>query len=406
MKTESLLFLLTGLVLLLLYCKYSSTKLEFPLQHHISKRDNPTWSNNTALNSQDPAFNLTLNSKKKTILLLTSFRGGSTFLGQIFDSNPRVQYLYEPFHEGLVMNLYRRGALIGARPDHTLSDLRMLYLQQIMHNCTVFKTIIVPEQYARCGTLEENLQRFNSTECDETDREPGSDYQEVCAYRHTTVLKVIRLSEVSDLLRIRNIRSADFRIVHLLRNPLPLMKSRRTGMDDFLWDSIKRLEHTITRSNVEENRVKESFESFSHCYNSMKAVAFAEGDSWLKLRYLRVTHKEVSLKPLETAQKIYDFVGEELTDEVKTYMVNITKGNLTTRSEVGKLMKLDGDPLEFRKNSAEIVNSWKNLDWYLKYYDLFNIETQCKRLLSMLGERFSVDSMSTVRLHRLLRLKS
>ena len=141
-RKYGLLFLLAGFSLLfLLYCKYSAITLAKSGMsvYYLSKTEDPSSSHNAAYRTQissDPAFNLPLNPEKKIILLLTSFRCGSTFLGQIFDSNPRMQYLFEPFHESLMRNLYKKDFLIGARADHTLSDLRMLYLQQIMPKST------------------------------------------------------------------------------------------------------------------------------------------------------------------------------------------------------------------------------------------------------------------------------
>jgi hypothetical protein len=409
-KARVMIWMLFGIsTLLLLYCRDSVRKVT--IKSTFTLDDISRTENSNKLNKQnklkiqrygkyneDPAFNLTLNPDKKIVLLVTSFRGGSTFLGQIFDSNPRMQYQFEPFHESYMINLYKKGRLIGARADHTISDLRMLYLQQIFHNCTLFRTVIVKEKHAFCGTPAENLHRFNSSECDETASEPGAAHHEICMYRPVTALKVIRLNDLSDILRIRNIRTANIKIVHLLRNPLPMMKSRRTGWNYFMWDSIKMLE--FLGATAHENKIKQSYESFTYCRNSLKSIAFAKDNEWVKDRYLRVTHTAMSLQPLETAQKIYDFIEEELTDDIKTYIVNITRGHSTTESEDGKPKKKN--PLEIRKNSAELVNQWKDLNWYLKFYDLFNIESQCKDLMELLGERFSVDSMSSKKLKKLL----
>ena len=106
---------------------------------------------------QDPALNLPLNRNKKFIILLTSFRSGSTFLGSLFDSNPTMQYLFEPFHNAQIRTLRKQSALFGARADHTESDLRMLYLQQMLHNCTMHVSLIYSGPYTWCGTQEERI---------------------------------------------------------------------------------------------------------------------------------------------------------------------------------------------------------------------------------------------------------
>ena len=59
--------------------------------------------------------------------------------------------------------------------------------------------------------------------------------------------------------------------------------------------------------------------------NQLKAISLVESDPWLKDRYLRVTHHEMSLKPLETAEKVYSFTGTTLTNHINEYVRNITE---------------------------------------------------------------------------------
>ena len=405
--TRILLYLLlsASIITIMLYLHtdidiFTRLNDSFPLTREQETSDQARANSNYwKLHNNDPAFNLTLNPDKKIVLLVTSFRGGSTFLGQIFDSNPKMQYLYEPFHEGQMRNLFRRGLIVGARPDHSLTDLRMLYLQQILHNCTMYKTLIVKEKYSYCGTKEEHLHRFGTVECDLKARNPSEAHYEICKYRRTTVLKVIRLNDLSDIMKIANIRSVNVKIVHLLRNPLPMMKSRRTGWNYFLWDSMKMLE--FKGVSVRENKIRQSYESYEYCTNNLKSVKFAESDDWVKDRYLRISHAELSLDPQKTAEKIYNFIEERLTDELRSYIANITGGGAPkVKLDSGGAKKRN--PLEVRKNSSELVNLWQDLDWYLKYFDLFNIEGQCRRMMKLLGESFSVDSMSTVKWERLV----
>ena len=99
---------------------------------------------------RDPSFDLELDPQKKVVLLLTAFRSGSTFLGQLFNNNPGVQYIFEPFHEGTMRTMQERGQILGAREDHTEADMRMLYFQQIIHNCSVWKTPFTGRYSALC----------------------------------------------------------------------------------------------------------------------------------------------------------------------------------------------------------------------------------------------------------------
>ncbi|XP_063678517.1 carbohydrate sulfotransferase 1-like [Bolinopsis microptera] len=338
--------------------------------------------------SQDPAFNLKLNPNKKLIIIVAAFRSGSTFLGNLFDNNPTMQYLFEPFHNAHIRNLRDRNGLFGARPDHTESDLRMLYLQQMLHNCTIYPTPF-HHQYAWCGSKEENLLRFNSTECGGR-KIPGSQ-QEICRYRDTTVIKVIRLADLSDILKIAQIRSANVKIIQLLRHPVALMMSRRTGGEFFMWDIKTNVE--LVAGDINQRRIKIAWEAFNYCNDHLKAMELVESDPWLKDRYLRVTHHGMSLKPLETAEKVYSFVGATLTDHIKEYIRNITEAKSEGFKSAPKLA------LNVYMNSTDLATKWMKLvSATVKYWDVFSIEAQCKRMFKPLIHEFSVDTIPDLQL--------
>lgn len=352
--------------------------------HALKKHSSIQLHSSTRLHS-DPAFNLTLNPNKKLILLLTSFRAGSTFLGQLFDSNPTLQYLFEPFYDGAIRKLYRELRIVGARPDHSESDLRMLYLQQMLHNCTVYGTNF-PEKYERCGTPEENLLRFNSTKCSDKYYNRGEMYREVCQHRPTTVLKVIRLKNVADLLKIQQIKSVNVKIIHLIRHPVPLMMSRRYGGRFYMWNQGHVMESNYL--HFPSWRVKVALEMFDYCLDSIRTLDQVERDGWLKERYLRVTHGEMSRNPHKTAEKVYEFVRETMTESIREHITNITGG----LSEGFKKRK--DDALEVFRNSTELADKWKELGMFGKYWNLYSVELQCRRVYELSGEGCNVDPIS------------
>ncbi|XP_063680376.1 carbohydrate sulfotransferase 4-like [Bolinopsis microptera] len=378
---------------ILSFCLHQPTKHSGEVKYSSKLIDVETTTQSIASSvphrpSQDPAFNLKLNPNKKFIIIVAAFRSGSTFLGNLFDSNPTMQYLFEPFHNAHVRNLRRDKYLLGARPDHTESDLRMLYLQQMLHNCTIYPTPF-PEKYAWCGSKEENLLRFNSTECGGR-KLPGS-HQEICRYRDTTVIKVIRLADLSDILKIAQIRSANVKIIQLLRHPVALMMSRRTGGKFFMWDIRTKLMNS--KNEITERRTKMAWEAFNYCNNHLKAMELVESDPWLKDRYLRVTHHGMSLKPLEAAEKVYSFIGATLTDDIKDYIRDITEAKSEGFKNAPK------EALNVYRNSTDIVTKWKKLvSATVKYWDVFSIEAQCKRMFKPLIDEFSVDTIPDLQL--------
>ena len=53
------------------------------------------------------------NSKKMFVILVTGFRTGSTFLGELMNQNEEVLYLFEPFHQGHIRAMVRDNAIHG-----------------------------------------------------------------------------------------------------------------------------------------------------------------------------------------------------------------------------------------------------------------------------------------------------
>ena len=337
---------------------------------------------------QDPAYTLNINPNKTIIIILAAFRSGSTYLGSIFDANPHIQYLMEPFHSEHMKNLDRRGAILGARSDHTEADWRMLYLQQMLHNCTLYQTPF-PGKHNWCGTKAEHLHRFNTTECDRNQWVNGLSQQAICRYRKITVIKVIRLTDLTELLKIANIKSADIKIIHLLRHPVALMMSRKTQRFFFDWNKKTKIEGDKSIDAIPQRRIKVAWEVYNYCSENLRSTDFIENNPWFAARYMRVTHRDMSLKPLEMAEKVYDFIGETMIDKVREHIYNITgaqsEGYLNRRPEA----------LNIFRNSTDVITHWKKITGhYVQYWDIFSIEDQCKRLFGHLDQPFTVDSVS------------
>lgn len=335
---------------------------------------------------QDPAFNLTINPDKQFIILLTSFRSGSTFLGNFFDTNPALQYLFEPFHGYRLRELVSQGLVVGARPDHTDSDYRMLYLQQLLHNCTVYTTAVLTEKHRFCGTPDENLARFNDTGCLVGRRNrDGLGMQEICRFRRTTVLKVIRLDDLSDLLKINQIKSANIQIIQLVRHPVGCLMSRMTAMTSFSWEAKTSIEHI--RRDLVGKRIKVAWEAYNYCRDHARSVSFIENNPWFKKRYLRLTYSEMALDPIKAVNTVYSFSNLTLTDKVVEYVKKITKDANPAYA--------DRNLSNVYRNSTESAHKWLNLvSDLIKFWDVGSIEMPCKRVLELLGDTSFSDALA------------
>ena len=216
----------------------------------------------------------------------------------------------------------------------------------------------------------------------------GLSHQEVCKYRNLIAMKVIRLRDISDLAKIMHIKTANVRIINLLRHPFPMMLSRRTGLQYFMWNQRTRLEWE--RNNIAAQRIKAAWEAYNYCSETRRSIDFIESDPWWRDRYLKVTHREMSLSPLKTAKIIYDFIGEPLTVEIREHVENMTSGKRPKKIHVKNF-----DPLEVYRNSSMIANRWTEFPSdLLSYWDLYSVEAQCRLILKPIEEKFQLDSIS------------
>ena len=204
-------------------------------------------------------------------------------------------------------------------------------------------------------------------------------------------MKVIRLSQLRDLDKITGVRSADVRVIHLVRHPFPLMMSRRTGLQFFMWNQRTTVE--FSRNNIPVQRIKSAWEAYDYCFQTLKSIEFVEGDAWWRERYFRVTHEDMSLMPIKTAERIYGFIGETFPEAVRDYLKKISAGDA----------KKPG-PLNIHRNSSMIADKWRHLPSdLLTYWDLYSIEAQCKEFLRSFRYNpvFKIDEVSIAKQFRI-----
>ena len=327
----------------------------------------------------DPAFDIPINSTKRFIILLSPFRGGSTFLGKLFDENSQVQYLYEPLHNSLT----KYNKVVGADARHTAYELALLYLQQILHSCDIYPGgVAYNERWRFCGDAEENIKRFGSEMCPENHlyREVMVD---VCRYRETTVLKIIRLQRLKDLLLIRNIRSANLRIVHLIRHPMGVMRSRK-GWGRFAYKKLTSYLPDGAYTSQEKVSLL-AWEAHTYCSDILENMRTLEQEPWLKARYLRVTHQQLSMHPIGTAKTIYEHAGLQISSELLNFFKNTSQGIPDQAGEKRGFLITS-------RVSKDVISAWKKMD-KLSFVQIKAIGAECNKLMQSMDFGYSFDSL-------------
>ena len=132
--------------------------------------------------------------------------------------------------------------------------------------------------------------------------------------------------------------------------------------------------------------MKLAWEAHNQCQKDVDNMEFVErsDSAWLKSRYMLVRHRDMSLEPLATAQRMYDFIGISLGQHVKDYLVNISHGVYNGGATKG---------LATAKVSAEILNNWKKPVHRKPDIQLQIIEDACKGLMERLNIPFELEPL-------------
>ena len=129
-----------------------------------------------------------------------------------------------------------------------------------------------------------------------------------------------------------------------------------------------------------------SWEMYNYCSDNVRWLETVAQNPWLRDHYLLVQHRDMSIAPLRTAEAIYRFIGETLTESVREFIKDVTRGKGGEDEEE--------TALTVRKNSTQVVDRWKEMPGFGKFRNLRTAEAQCKTLLRLMGEGLSFDQLS------------
>ncbi|KAG7245322.1 hypothetical protein INR49_028158, partial [Caranx melampygus] len=314
---------------------------------------------------------------KVHILLLSSWRSGSTFLGQVFNQHPSVFYLMEPaWHVWAKLEKPKTQVLRMAVRDLLRSvfqcDFSVMdsYLER---NRSMF---MWSQSRALCSppacSLTPRNQFSDMDRCQEMC--PAPSMQEVEKACHTyshVVLKVVRVLELESLYPLLQDPSLDFRIIHLVRDPRAVFRSR--GRIDFSRDNGAVLE----QRNIPPDEVPyEVMQEVCHSHVRISERGILKPLPFLQGRYKMVRYEDVARNTLEEISALYEFAGLEMTPQLQKWIYRVTHG-------IDKGLK--GNPVKVTsRNATDISEAWRTS---LPHSKVKRVQEVCKEAMSLIGYR-------------------
>ncbi|XP_076119509.1 carbohydrate sulfotransferase 6 [Alosa pseudoharengus] len=323
--------------------------------------------------------------RKVHVLLLSSWRSGSSFLGQVFSQHPSVFYLMEPaWHVWMTLGRGARSLRMGVRDLlHQVLQCDLSVMDSYMPpERNVSRLFMWSHSRALCSppacTLTPRNAFSNQTECQKhCDSRGLAKAEEACRSYSHVVLKEVRLFELESLYPLLRDPSLDLRIVHLVRDPRAVWRSRDKSAGSFYRDNAVVLEQGDGKGLEAQYRV---MQEVCRSHVRMHETALLKPPDFLRGRYKMVRYEDLARDTLAQVEAIYRFTGLEMTQQLKDWIFRITHGK-------GKGTTKESFQITSR-NAEDVSRAWRTT---VPYEKVRRIQEVCKGAMSLLGYR-TVDS--------------
>ncbi|XP_078573070.1 carbohydrate sulfotransferase 1-like [Branchiostoma floridae x Branchiostoma japonicum] len=293
-------------------------------------------------------------------------RSGSSFVGELFNQHPDVFYVFEPLwalknHPKKTQDVSEAEQLrllqgILTCDFKNIVNVMPFYLNNktfgaptkskvLLKLCRSFKKLTRndSELYLRCPIPKELLAEVLGR---------------ACRTRRFTVIKTIRLANISDLASIERDLGLDLRVVHLVRDPRGTIASR-LALRHHRKDNVT----TFSDDDIDEEEVEGLCESILRNLKNATTVQ----------RYTLLRFEDVAASPVEKMRKLHKSLGLPLHKAVYRWI----RGN-TNASGPGRA------PFSTRRRSNERAGGWR---FALSFAQVKMIQEKCRQTMSLLGYR-------------------
>ncbi|XP_038078045.1 carbohydrate sulfotransferase 3-like [Patiria miniata] len=237
------------------------------------------------------------------IVVLTSMRTGSSFIGEIFGRNDDIFYLFEP-GLALLTELHSRGALF----------LQPMYIDMLrsLYQCNTSSLDFYIKWLSRQPPLEvkKKVPRIFDSLCYpfETGRTglkcdaiPAEIFERKCQEKRHIAIKSIRIWDIGMFLSLIQDSNVKLKVIHLVRDPRGMTASRVLAMNV--------VENTFNKLQADSftDEMRSYLMEFCSYSIDNKEIGYylpKYRDNYLLLRY-----EDMSLDPERVTQLIYNFTG-------------------------------------------------------------------------------------------------
>ncbi|XP_075774350.1 carbohydrate sulfotransferase 5 isoform X2 [Pelodiscus sinensis] len=314
------------------------------------------------------------------ILILSSWRSGSSFVGQLFSQHPDVFYLMEPaWHVWVTMYQNSAKVLQMSVRDlvrsvfkcdmsvfdaympwkRNLSDLFQWAVSRALCSapaCDSFQRTDITNEMA-CKTL--------------CGKYPFSKVEEACKTYSHVVVKEVRFFDLTVLYPLLTDASLNLKVIHLVRDPRAVAKSREQSVKALARDNGIVL--SMNGTKVEDSKFK-VMQEVCRSHVQIYETATQKSPRFLKDRYLMIRFEDLVRDPLSEIRDMYKFADLRLTPKLESWIYNITHGQgAGKKKEAFKITSRD---------AVNVSQAWRNI---LSFQKIKKVQEVCRGAINMLG---------------------
>ena len=270
---------------------------------------------------------------RNNLIILSPGRGGSTFLGSLFDRNPHVMYFFEPLY-AVRNEMFKVNLELGDKEPENYKETSIKVIDSFLQ-CN-FSNI-------SNSTLASFSSHFHRNKSKALSRKylpkiSNTLLSKACNNYNHTVLKILlgrlpngTIKTFKELLQQQN--RYDVKVVHLVRDPRAVVFSRVKvlgWMEGHLDPSFHKIVQDLCDPMLQNIR-----------------LGLLYRPPWLKDRFKVIRYEDLALNTLNVAQELYRFAGFDWSASVHEFI-----GALKTNTK-------QGGAYSVYRNAIVAISRWK-----------------------------------------------
>uniref|UniRef100_A0A8C6UWR5 Sulfotransferase n=1 Tax=Neogobius melanostomus TaxID=47308 RepID=A0A8C6UWR5_9GOBI len=313
-----------------------------------------------------------LAKKRQLIYVLTTWRSGSSFFGELFNQNPEVFFLYEPMWH-IWQKLYPGDAvsLQGAARD-MLSSLYRCDLSVFQLYNSPGGRILPPWDFSEPPSIKWCAPTLCALP---TGKRCLRLLEEECLKYNTIVIKGVRILDINVLAPLMEDPSLDLKVIHLVRDPRAVANSRIKSRHGLIRENLQ-----VVRSRDPKlrripfvdpgHKANKKDGSDYHSIGAMEVIC--DRTSRTLRSYMVARYEDLVENPVKVLRNIYRFANLSSNHDIELFALNMTSGSSSSSKPF----------IVSSRNATQAASAWRTV---LSIQQIKQVEDYCHHAMSVLG---------------------